>query len=77
MSNFNKGDKVIWDSYFGYDLGIFQGEGVTEDTYNIIMETGVVQGSNCLPKSEIHKYSPEKLKEVSKKYGYTKYFKEQ
>lgn len=69
------GDKIIWDSYFGYDIGYFVEESDTQhDAYRCDMRTGVVIGLNTYPKSQVHPYTDEKLAEMKKKYGYTKEF---
>jgi len=65
------GDKIIWDSGFGYDLGYFVSE---EDCiYNNVrcdMVTGVVHGVNSYRKSEVIPYTEEKHEEMNTKYSY-------
>jgi hypothetical protein len=72
LDGFTIDEPIIWDSHFGYDVGYFKGEGALFETYAIQLETGVVQDTCCYPKTEIHKYSPEKISELAQKYGYKK-----
>jgi hypothetical protein len=65
------GDKIIWDSGFGYDLGYFISEDI--NIYNNIrcdMVTGVVHGVNSYSKSEVIPYIKEKHEEMNAKYSY-------
>jgi len=73
---FKKGDRIIWDSGFGYDIGHFVEVGqVFENNYVVNLKTGVTRGSNCsFPQSEVHHYSENLIKLLTEKYGYTKKF---
>lgn len=69
------GDKIIWDSHFGYELGIFIGNGIVfENIYQVNLTTGRFGGLASFPQSEIHPYSEELLNLLSQKYGYKKSF---
>ena len=66
-----KGDKIIWDSGWGYDIGYFIGESKTQyHHYKVNMVTGVVQGECTYPISEIKPYSEELIKELRERYKY-------
>lgn len=74
---FKKGDKIIWDSRFGYDLGYFIGD-TNENMYNtfgVDLVTGIVGGKLFVYESEVLPYNEDTIKEMSKKYGHTKQFK--
>lgn len=76
IGGFVKGDKVVWDSHFGYEIGYFLGEGVMFNTYLIDVCTGVIIGPCSHSKNEIHKYSDELIDSLTKKYKYEKRFSE-
>lgn len=64
-----KGDKIIWDSGFGYELGTFVKErGVMHHTSLVNLTTGIVQGEVSHSISEILPYSREKQHELNVKY---------
>ncbi len=67
---FTEKEKIIWDSHFGYEIGYFIGPGVTQGTYEVDLETGVIQGKVSHACSEIHKYTPELLEQLKEKYRY-------
>lgn len=71
-ASFIADEQIIWDSHFGYEVGYFKGEGALYETYAVQLETGVVQDTCCYPKTEIHKYTDEKISELTAKYGYEK-----
>ncbi len=74
-----KGDRIIWDSDSGYEIGYFI-EDIEETmycVYKVNMVSGVVIGETCRSKDQIYPYTPEKVVELNKKYGYTKEFSEQ
>ena len=71
---FVKGDRVIWDSHFGYEIGYFIGEGNQYNTWLIDIITGICVGECCHSKIEVHKYSDELIDKLTKKYGYEKRF---
>lgn len=77
-----KGDKIIWDSGFGYDLCIFieeKAESVffIDRPIQLKYTTGICKGSEgLLPKREIIPYNEENIKLMNEKYGYVlKYHK--
>lgn len=77
MSGFKKGDRVIWNSCFGYDIGYFNGNGYAREGESIIMslESGHLAGSDILlAPFEVFPYSDELVDKLTKKYGYEKRF---
>ena len=67
---FKKGDKIIWNSHFGYEIGYFIEESKTQVySYKVKMITGVVQEENTLSQNEIKKYSKELAEELAVKYS--------
>ncbi len=74
---FNKGDKIIWDSFFGYELGHFicESDETMYNSYKVDMETGTVQGECLKSKQEVKPFNEETMKEMVKKYGREKTFK--
>ena len=71
----NKGDRIIWDSHFGYDIGYYIGGGVMYNTHHIELMTGKYPGGELsVPLYEIHPYSDKLITELTKKYGYEKAF---
>lgn len=71
---FSFNEKVVWDYFFGYEIGYFLGEGNHFHTYMIDMITGLIHEPSSYPKQEIHKYTNELIDELTKKYGYEKRF---
>ena len=73
-----KGDKIIWDSHFGYEIGYFIGENdnVVYNTYKVELITGIVTGVTSRSKHEVIPFTDEALKQMIKKYKYTKTFTE-
>ena len=69
-----RGEKVVLDSGFGYDIGYFNGAGKNYYTYSVEMVTGLVQGNCSYPQSEVLRYTDELIVELTKKYGYEKSF---
>ena len=67
---FKKGDRIIWDSGFGFEIGRFieDSEHQMYGSYKVNLITGVVQGESLRPSSEIKPLNEETIKEVSKKY---------
>ena len=71
--SFSVGDKVIWDSHFGYDIAIFLGEGAAYEHWEIELHSGKFNGTDTMvSKSELHHYSKELIAKMSKQYGYEK-----
>lgn len=65
-----KGDKIIWDSGFGYDIGYFieETEGFMYNTHRIELITGGITGEMLVSKYEVKKYSPEALQVMQNTY---------
>jgi len=64
------GDKIIWDSQFGYEIGIFLGNGNQYNTYLVNLTTGIVQGEVSHSINEIKLFSIELIDKLNKKYNY-------
>lgn len=75
---FKKGNKIIWDSHFGYEIGYFIEDSHNQmyGSYKIDLTTGVVQGESLRPSSEVIPYDDKMINEMIKKYGYEKQFKD-
>ncbi len=73
---FNKGDKIIWDSHFGYELGYFVGTGSGYYTFEVDLVTGCSQGLVSFTETEIHQFTDENHAKMIKKYKQTKNFHE-
>ena len=79
---FKKGDKVIWDSHFGWDIGTFVQDNSTPyyeytlfyNTVRIINNTAKwFHGEEIvIDKQEVFPYSEELAKQMAEKYGYPK-----
>jgi hypothetical protein len=72
----NKGDKIIWDSKFGWEVGYFLSDShdVMYNTLEVNLVTGVVDGSIMHSRDEIKPYTKELAKEMKKKYKYSRSF---
>ena len=79
MSKFNSKDKVIYDSGFGYDIGYYVDYSTIEyDSVTLLMATGISAGHEILVnRNTVIPYSKEKIKELTKIYGYEKSFSEE
>lgn len=64
------GDKIIWDSGFGYDIGYYLGLGVTYNTLLVDLHSGIVGGKVSLPPRQIEPYTLERIGELHDRYGY-------
>jgi len=73
-----KGDKIIWDSGFGYEIGYFieDSENKMYNSFKVELITGVVQEETLISKDEIIPYTKESQEQMSNKYGYSKAFSE-
>ena len=71
-----KGDKIIWDSGFGYEVGYFieDGDKKMSNTYVIELVTGVEKGRTYRSKDEITFYTPENKNRMKSEYKYDKTF---
>jgi len=66
-----KGEFIIWDSHFGYDIGFYsKEEGVMYGTSEIYLVTGVSEGFLSVPPHEIHSFSKELIEKLNTKYKY-------
>jgi hypothetical protein len=74
IGGFVVGQRVVWDSHFGYEIGYFLGEGLMMNTYLIDVCTGKITGNCSYSQNEVHKYSDELIDSLTKKYGYEKRF---
>ena len=74
---FKKGQKIIWDSRFGYDLGYFIGDTNHNmyGTFGVDLVTGIVGGKLFVYESEVIPYNEDTIKQMVKKYGTEKQFK--
>lgn len=73
-----KGDKIIWDSGFGYEIGYFieDSEKQMYNSYKIELVTGIVQEETLRSKDEIILYTTENQIKMKNKYKYDKIFSE-
>ena len=73
-----KGDRIIWDSGFGYEIGYFieDAEKQMYNSYKIELITGIVQEETLRSKDEIIPYSKENQSQMKAKYKYDKAFSE-
>lgn len=73
---FKKGDKIIWDSGFGYEIGYFIEESneFMYHSFRIDLCTGVVQGQCLRYQGQIKPYNEQTISEMVSKYGYEKKF---
>jgi hypothetical protein len=66
-----KGDLIIWDSHFGYDVGYYsKEEGVMYDTCEIVLVTGVSEGKFSASHHEVKPFTKEKIEELNQRYQY-------
>jgi len=64
-----EGDKIIWNSGFGYELGTYiSDKGVMYDTVLINLETGVAQGKLSVPIHQIIPRSKKALEIMLREY---------
>ena len=73
-----EGDKIIWDSGFGYEVGYFieDGDKKMSNTYVIELVTGVEKGRTYRSKDEITIYTLENQSQMKSKYNYDRTFSE-
>ena len=71
-----KGDRIIWDSGFGYEIGYFikSSDNNMYNTYLVDICTGIITRECMHSKNEIKPYNSENLAEMQKKYKYIKEF---
>lgn len=75
-----KGDKIIWDSGWGYEIGYFIEETIGDtcfmhNPYKVNLITGVVIGETLKPRREVIPYTEEISNRMLKTYGYEYIFK--
>lgn len=64
-----RGDKIIWDSGFGYEVGTYvNSRGVMYGTCLVDLVTGIIHGEVSHPHKNIFHYSDELAEKLSKKY---------
>jgi hypothetical protein len=66
-----KGQRIIFDSGFGYELGYFVGDQKIDDDYTINLITGKTTREISISKDMVKDYSKELILMLSQKYGYT------
>ena len=74
-----KGDRIIFDSGSGYEIGYFEEIPNILNTSEVVIEfrSGTVHGRKGIVwKTEVKPYSKELVKELTAKYGYEKAFSE-
>ena len=74
---FTLNEKIIWDSGFGYDIGLFMGDSdeISYYTYEIKLITGAFKNrSICVSKSEIYPYTESLFVKMVDKYGAEEHF---
>lgn len=67
-----RGDKIIWDSGSGYEIGTFieSSDFYMYNSVKVNLESGVITGETLRPKHEVKPYSDELVKELTNKYTY-------
>ena len=74
-----KGDRIIWDSGFGYEIGIYESDkGVMYNTCLVQLMSGDVKHNTpvSVPINDVHAYSKTRVALLTIKYGYIKSFKD-
>ena len=67
-----KGDKIIWDSHFGYEVGYFSNEkGVMYNTSEVDLVSGIVHGKLSVTSYEILAFTKEIVESLNVKYNKT------
>ena len=67
-----KGDKIIWDSHFGYEVGYFSKEkGVMYNTSEVDLVSGIVHGKLSVTSYEILAFTKEIVESLNVKYNKT------
>lgn len=69
--NMKKGDKIIWDSGFGYEIGYFikNSDYNMYNTYRVNFISGNIRGISMRSKDKIFKYTSLKISEMKNKYN--------
>lgn len=73
-----KGDKILWDSGFGYEIGYYIGESSVyfHVTVSLISNKYSENGDCCFVKTDIIPYTEEDSKRLSDEYGYEHRFED-
>ncbi len=67
------GDKILWNSGYGYDIGYYKDDkGLLNTTCLIHLNSGPKQGDLIVKKQEVILYSDENKSRLKKLYGYDK-----
>lgn len=73
-----EGDRIIWDSSFGYDIGVFVSDAISYGNVTIETYSGITAGSEIsVRKSCVYDYSDELRDKMAQKYGHKYEFKNQ
>lgn len=76
MSKFKKGDRVIWNSCFGYEIGFFE-QADHDESIILTLSTGSLVGADIkVAPFEVFPYSNDLVDQLTKRYGYEKRFSE-
>lgn len=70
------GDKIIWHSGFGYDIGYYVGESddIMYNSYEIELVSGIILGKTLRDKDQVVPYTASTMTEMVEEYGYEKKF---
>jgi hypothetical protein len=74
--NLTEGDRIIWDSGFGYEIGYFieDSDHVMYHSYRVNLISGLIIGKSLRNKDEVYKYTDVQVEKLYEKYGYIKEF---
>ncbi len=68
-----KGQRIIWDSGYGYDLGIYESEEITQgleaSKYSVYLLTARPPGKILTAKEKITEYTQKEHFKMIQKYG--------
>ena len=66
-----KGDFIIWNSGFGYDVGYYvKDKGVMYGTCEVYLLTGVSEGRIPVAPYEVEKFNCQSINALNRKYRY-------
>lgn len=77
---YNKGDKIIWNSGYGYDVGVYvrelkEKEMIFSEGAVVELKTGTIHGTLWVNLNELISYNKNNHNKMVKRYGYIKDFK--
>ena len=76
FTKMKKGDRIIFDSGFGYNLGFYDSETSEHSVVKLIMQTnGYDPLKTIVARDSLMKYTKDNLIKMHKKYGELKEFK--